>query len=57
MRPARSRGRAIDVWESREAFDSFAQRQLMPAAQELGDRAFPSPPDIKEFPVHNFTKP
>jgi hypothetical protein len=47
----------IDFWESREAFDSFAQSQLMPAARELGDRAFPGPPEIKEFPVHNFTKP
>jgi len=47
----------IDFWESRAAFDSFAQSQLMPAAQELGDRAFPGPPEIKEFPVHHFTKP
>ena len=47
----------IDVWESREAFDRFAGEQLQPAAQELGDRAFPNPPDIKEFPVHNYTKP
>jgi hypothetical protein len=46
----------IDFWESREAFDTFAQSRLMPAAQELGDRAFPGPPEIKEFPVHNFTK-
>jgi hypothetical protein len=46
----------IDFWESREAFDSFTQSQLAPAAQELGDRAFPAPPEIKEFPVHNFTK-
>jgi hypothetical protein len=47
----------IDFWESREAFDRFAQGRLQPAAQELGDQAFPSPPDIKEFPVHNFTTP
>ncbi len=47
----------IDVWESRDAFDRFAAAQLRPAVQELGDRAFPNPPDIKEFPVHNFTKP
>jgi hypothetical protein len=47
----------IDVWESREAFDRFAGTRLRPAVQELGDRAFPNPPDIKEFPVHNYTKP
>jgi len=47
----------IDFWESRDAFDRFAQSRLQPAIQELGDRAMPGPPDIKEFPVHNFTKP
>jgi hypothetical protein len=29
----------------------------MPAVAELGDRAFPEPPDIKEFPVHNYMTP
>jgi hypothetical protein len=47
----------IDVWESRDAFDAFASGQLQPAVGELGDRAFQGPPDIKEFPVHHFTKP
>jgi len=47
----------IDFWESREAFDRFAQSRLMPAIQELGDRTMQSPPDIKELPVHNITKP
>jgi hypothetical protein len=47
----------IDFWESREAFDSFVESRLGPAIQELGDRAMPGPPDIKEFPVHNYTKP
>ncbi len=47
----------IDFWESREAFDSFAQSRLQPTSQELGDRGMPGPPDIKEFPVHHFTKP
>lgn len=45
----------IDFWESREAFDSFAQSQLMPAGQELGDQGFPGPPEIREFPVHNYS--
>ncbi len=47
----------IDVWESAEAFDSFAQGRLMPAAAELGDRGFPNPPDRKDFPVHHYTTP
>jgi hypothetical protein len=47
----------IDFWESREAFDRFVQGRLQPAIQELGDQAPPNPPDIKEFPVHNITKP
>lgn len=47
----------IDFWESREHFDRFQQDRLGPAIQELGDRAPQSPPEIKEFPVHNFLKP
>lgn len=47
----------IDFWESRDAFDRFAQTRLMPAMQELGDKAPPGPPDIREFPVHRITKP
>ncbi|MBV9471353.1 MAG: hypothetical protein JO206_00195 [Solirubrobacterales bacterium] len=47
----------IDFWESREAFDRFVESGFGPAAEELGDRAFASPPDIKEFPVHNISKP
>jgi hypothetical protein len=46
----------IDFWESREAFDRFVQGQLQPAIGQLGDGAFPGPPDIKEFPVHNLDK-
>jgi hypothetical protein len=47
----------IDFWESRDKFDSFQQGRLVPALGELGDRAMPAPPDIKEFPVHHITKP
>jgi hypothetical protein len=47
----------IDFWESREAFDRFAGSRLQSAIQELGDRGFPGPPDIREFPVHHITKP
>jgi hypothetical protein len=43
----------IDFWESREAFDNFVGERLMPRLHDLGDRGFPNPPDVKEFPVHN----
>ncbi len=46
----------IDVWESRDAFDTFVGGRLQPALGELGDEAFQGPPDIKEFPVHHYTK-
>jgi len=47
----------LDFWESRDAFDRFAESRLQPAVQELGEATFPGPPDIREFPVHHFTKP
>ncbi|HEY4451514.1 MAG TPA: hypothetical protein VGN13_07965 [Solirubrobacteraceae bacterium] len=43
----------IDYWESRGQFDAFVQERLMPGLQGVGDEGFPSPPDVKEFPVHN----
>ena len=46
----------IDFWESRDHFDRFAQSRLMPAVQELGERAMQSPPDIKQFEVFNILK-
>lgn len=47
----------IDAWESRGHFDTFQAERLMPAIQSLGDRAPQGPPDIKEFPIHHYTKP
>ena len=47
----------IDVWESREAFDAFMGSRLQQALGELGDRGFPGPPDIKQFPVHHYNAP
>lgn len=47
----------LDFWESREQFDRFLESRIGPAIAELGDRAPQSPPDIKEFPVHNTIKP
>jgi hypothetical protein len=43
----------IDFWESRAAFDDFVEQRLMPRLHGLGDQGFPSPPDVKEFAVHN----
>ncbi|HMD57309.1 MAG TPA: hypothetical protein VKG82_07550 [Solirubrobacteraceae bacterium] len=43
----------IDFWESRDAFDRFTQARLMPQLHGLGDRGFPNPPDVKDFPVAN----
>ena len=47
----------IDFWESRAAFDRFIGERMQPAVQKLGDQTFSGPPDIKEFPVHNYSKP
>jgi hypothetical protein len=47
----------IDFWESRDAFDRFVSGRLGPGMQELGARGMPNPPDVREFPVHNITKP
>jgi heme-degrading monooxygenase HmoA len=56
-RPGRRGRGVIDVWETRDAFDEFFASRLQPAMQELGDRTFQTPPDIKEFPVHHLIKP
>ncbi len=55
--PAKEASPCQPVWESRDHFDRFAGSRLMPAVQELGDRAPAGQPDITEFPVHHFTKP
>jgi hypothetical protein len=47
----------IDFWESAEAFDRFTEGRLGPALGQLGDQAFPGPPERKDFPVHHFNKP
>jgi hypothetical protein len=47
----------LDFWESREHFDRFFADRIGPAIEELGDRAPQSPPEIKEFPVHNLIEP
>jgi hypothetical protein len=43
--------RVTDVWESREAFEKFAQEQIGPITMEVG---FPAPPEITFYDVHNY---
>ena len=44
----------LDFWHDRTEFDEFVQGRLMRALADLGDRAFPEPPDIRQFSVHNY---
>jgi hypothetical protein len=45
-----------DVWETREAYDKFAEERLMPAVQSVPGAADPNAPrpTISEFAVHNY---
>jgi hypothetical protein len=42
--------RVIDVWESDEAFDRFAEERIGPLTAEVG---IPNPPKVTRYPVHN----
>jgi hypothetical protein len=42
--------RVVDVWETREQFDKFADEQIGPHSQAVG---IPNPPDIHFHEVHN----
>jgi len=44
--------RVINVWESRDAWEKFAQERLAPVFQEVG---VPGPPEIQFFEVHNYS--
>jgi hypothetical protein len=46
--------RVVDVWETKEQFDKFAQDQIGPFSQEAG---IPAPPRIQFFDVHNYFTP
>ena len=41
--------RVVDVWETQEEFDRFAQEQIGPYTQEVGMQA----PQMKVHDVHN----
>ena len=42
--------RVVDVWETREAYDQFAEEQIGPYSQEVG---IPGPPQTSYHDVHN----
>jgi hypothetical protein len=43
--------RVVDVWETRQAFESFAQEELTSLYKEVG---LPHEPEIQFFEVHNY---
>jgi quinol monooxygenase YgiN len=51
------RVKIIDVWQSQEALDAFAQDRLMPAVMKvMGDNGMegpPPPPDNQVFEAHD----
>ena len=47
-----------DVWETRQAYDTFRDQRLVPALQKVSgmDAASGPQPTITEFVVHNYFK-
>ena len=43
----------VALWDSRDSYVRFRDETLMPGLQELGDAAFPTPPQSTEFAIHN----
>jgi hypothetical protein len=46
--------RVVDVWESKEQFEKFAQEQIGPHSAAAGITA---PPHLQFFDVHNYFTP
>ena len=46
--------RVVDVWESREHFDRFAQEQIGPFSAQAG---MTGPPAMQFFEVHSYFTP
>ena len=42
--------RVVDVWETREQYDKFAQEQIGPYSAQAG---IPAPPETTYYDVHN----
>ena len=45
--------RIFDVWESREAWDTFLNDHLMPAVRPMMERGG-RPPETRVYELHNF---
>ncbi len=43
--------RIVDVWESKEDYERFAQEQIGPYAAEAG---IPAPPEVRYTEIHNY---
>ena len=43
--------RVVDVWETKEDYERFAQEQIGPYSQQAG---FAGPPEITYHDVHNY---
>jgi hypothetical protein len=43
--------RVVDVWESMEAFEKFAEEEIGPYTQQVG---IPAPPETRVSAVHNY---
>ena len=43
--------RVVDVWETKEDFERFAEQQIGPVTAEVG---IPAPPDTKFVEVHSY---
>lgn len=43
--------RVVDVWESQEAYDSYAQEVIGPYSAEVG---ITEPPEMRVYEVHNY---
>ena len=46
--------RVVDVWQTREAFDAFAQEKIGPFS---GDVGIPNPPTMQFFEVYDYFTP
>jgi hypothetical protein len=49
--PSEDGWRVVDVWESREAFDRFAQEHIGPNMASVG---LTDPPETTFYEVHNY---
>ena len=43
--------RVVDVWESKEAYERYAQEKIGPYSAEVG---ITEPPEIRFYDVHNY---